>query len=384
MRGGGDGIGHGVVLSGSGDTRSCPARARRTNVSSKVAGTTARRRARRRRRGRRGRPAGRRPAREGRVPRGRRAGRPRRAPRTPGPSARPARRRRCRRRRCRRACPRRRRARRPCSTRRSHSPGLVEVVRGDEHAGAGDRRLVDRLPERRPGVEPHAGGRLVQHEQFRPVRERGGEGEAPAQAERQVADERGRGRREVGLERRRRSAEGLGREREVLGDAQVLPEPQSLRDVAEPPARLSRGRAAEQQHPPGRRAEQAEQEPQQGGLAGAVGAHEPDHLAGAHLEVHAVDRRERAEPAYGLRGDGERLAPRGAGPAAAVCAAAPGPRRTRLLRRAARPRRRRARGRPRAARRSRPARPRRDRWWRRAPRPRPRRPRRSAARARRG
>ena len=49
-------------------------------------------------------------------------------------------------------------------------------------------------------------------------------------------------------------------------------------------------------HPAGGRLGQAEQQPDQRGLAGAVGAEEAEGDAARHLEVDAVERRPRAEP----------------------------------------------------------------------------------------
>ena len=190
--------------------------------------------------------------------------------------------------------------------------GLVEVVCRDEDAGPAGRGAVDGVPERRAGAESDAGRGLVEDEQVRLVGEGGGEREAPPQPERQVADERAGGRREVGLQVGRSRAERLRRERQVLGDGEVLPEAEPLRHVAEPPAGRAGGRAAEQQDPPGRRPQQAEEQPDEGGLAGAVGAEEADHLAGSHLEVHAGDGGEGAEAAHGALGDGE---PRASAPA---------------------------------------------------------------------
>ena len=128
--------------------------------------------------------------------------------------------------------------------------GLVQVVGGDEDAGAAAGRAVDRVPERCPRAEPDAGGGLVQDEQLRSVGQRGCEREATLHAQRQVADERAGGRREVRLERRRQRAEGSGRERQVLGHREILPQPEALRDVAEAASRLPRGRAAEQEDSP--------------------------------------------------------------------------------------------------------------------------------------
>ena len=87
---------------------------------------------------------------------------------------------------------------------------------------------------------------------------------------------------------------------------EVFPEAEPLGHVAQAPARLAVGRCAEQAHRPRARRQQAEQQADQGRLAGAVGAQQADDLAGQHGEVDVVDGREGAEPARGGRRLGER------------------------------------------------------------------------------
>ena len=346
------------------------------------------RRRRRRRRGRRGRPAGRRRARGARGRRGRRGGRPapsaanaasqrpaRTATAVPSPTmlasvpsatTRPA----------------------AMSTRRSHSPASSRwwVVTSTPAPPAAARWMVSHSAARAPRPTPDVGSSRTSRSGC--VGQGRGEREAPAQPERQVPHERRRGAGEVGLQLRRRGAERLGGEGEVLGHGQVLPEARDpggrSRGVRASPVRAA-GRTAGRC--PDGRVEEAEQQPDEGGLAGAVGAEQPDHLAGAHLEVHAGDRRERPEAAH--RAFGQREARRACGrrgrlhcrrcrpirPAAASASARPA--------RAAR-RRRPACGRPRGAHDRGPVWPRRGRWWRRPRRPRRRRPRRSAATGRPG
>ena len=159
-------------------------------------------------------------------------------------------------------------------------------------------RVVDGVPERARGRRVDAGGGLVEDEQLGRVGEGRREGEAAAQPERQVAHQRAAQAAARSARARAARAEGPRRERQVLGHAEVLPEAEALRDVAEPPPRRARGRAAEQPDRARRGPEQAEQQPDEGGLAGAVGAEQADHLAGAHLEVDAGDGGERAEAAH--------------------------------------------------------------------------------------
>ena len=71
-------------------------------------------------------------------------------------------------------------------------------------------------------------------------------------------------------------------------------------------ARSPRQVVPEQAHAAGGRLGEAEQQPDQRGLAGAVGAEEAEGDAARHLEVDAVERRPRAEPlaeAAGLDGE---------------------------------------------------------------------------------
>jgi hypothetical protein len=73
----------------------------------------------------------------------------------------------------------------------------------------------------------------------------------------------------------------------------------SGRNVAEAGPGAARGRLAEQPQLAGGRGQQPEQQPDQGGLAGAVGADQADDLAGGDVEVDAVDRQQLAEPPAG-------------------------------------------------------------------------------------
>ena len=91
---------------------------------------------------------------------------------------------------------------------------------------------------------------------------------------------------------------GAGK-RQVLRDRQVVIEAETLRQVADPPPGRPRRGLPEQPHRPAGDRKQSEQHADQGGLARAVGAEQPDHLAGADREIHPVDRGEPAEdPAH--------------------------------------------------------------------------------------
>ncbi len=170
---------------------------------------------------------------------------------------------------------------------------LLEIVRRDEHAGAARRRLVDRVPETGASLRVDARGGLVEDEQLGRVGQGRREGEPAPEAERQVAHEIVPRRLELGVERRRGGAEGRRREGQVLGDAQVVPQAEALRDVAEPPPRRARRRRPEEQRLAFGGRQQPEQHADHGRLAGPVGAEQSDDLAAAHREVGARRRRRR-------------------------------------------------------------------------------------------
>ncbi len=60
--------------------------------------------------------------------------------------------------------------------------GLVEVLRRQQHGGAGRDAALDRLPEREPAARVEPGGRLVEEQHRRAEHERGGEVEPAAHA----------------------------------------------------------------------------------------------------------------------------------------------------------------------------------------------------------
>src|SRR5207245_8179532 len=92
-------------------------------------------------------------------------------------------------------------------------------------------------------------------------------------------------------------AEHRRREGEVLGRGEVVVQAQALRHVPDPPPGAARRRLAEEPYLAARGAQQAEQQPDQGGLPGAVRPEEADHLARVHLQVDLVHRHEVPEGA---------------------------------------------------------------------------------------
>ena len=105
-----------------------------------------------------------------------------------------------------------------------------------------------------------------------------------------------------GRQRGRLGAVGARAERQVLPHGQVAVQAQALRHVAEPAPALAVGRAAEQVDPAGGHRDEAQQHPDQRGLAGSVGPEQARDLTRLQLHRHVVHGRERAEAAGHVRG----------------------------------------------------------------------------------
>jgi hypothetical protein len=104
--------------------------------------------------------------------------------------------------------------------------GLAHEVGADQHPGAGQGGLPDGLPQPRPAEGVDAGGGLVQDQQLWVVGEDGGEGDPPAQPQRQLGDQLAADRFEGGVQPLRRpGAEDAGGEHQVLGHGEVLVQP---------------------------------------------------------------------------------------------------------------------------------------------------------------
>ena len=126
-----------------------------------------------------------------------------------------------------------------------HSPGeqhdqpialarLGHVVRRDENPGTALGGGADQLPEPRPSQRPDAGNGLVEYQQVGPVRQRCGESDATAEAERQLTDEAVAYGFELRLQRRGVChAETPRDEGQVLPDGQVFVQPEALGHVAD-------------------------------------------------------------------------------------------------------------------------------------------------------
>ena len=115
--------------------------------------------------------------------------------------------------------------------------------------------------------------------------------------ERQLSHQDAGQSRQPGRQRGFRGAVGPRAERQVLPHGQVAVQAQTLRHVTEPAPVLAVGRAAEQLDAAGGQRDEAQEHPDQRGLAGSVGTEQADDLAVLHAHRYVVHRRERAEAA---------------------------------------------------------------------------------------
>lgn len=199
--------------------------------------------------------------------------------------------------------------------------GQFDVVRGqDDGVPVGREAAQDRdQTGLRRVVE--AARRLVEQEQRRAGRQHDRQGEGEALALREVT---GVGVvRDAGQEPRDQITAGARiRARVVVGGralgghrVRVQEVPRFLRDQADAADQLARARAvrdrAAHQGRAGRRADQADQGGQEGGLPGAVAAHQGDDLTGPDREVDVTQRLDTPPPHREPRdpGDGGHLGP---------------------------------------------------------------------------
>ena len=197
---------------------------------------------------------------------------------------------------------------------------LFQVMRGEQHGPAPGRVLPDRSPEAAPPLDVHAGGRLVQDQQFRVGQQGHGEAQpllltAGALAHPAVGDagDTGPVQRLVDRPRPDEQARGVLR---GLPHGEVLEQAAGLQHGGDEPA----GDGVPRRHPEHvRRARGGLGQPQDDvdgrGLPRAVGPEERDNLPRRDIQVDALHRLDRAEIlAYPAQGDCGRLAPR-SGPA---------------------------------------------------------------------
>jgi hypothetical protein len=187
--------------------------------------------------------------------------------------------------------------------------GFVEVVGGDEDGRAGADELADEAPEGAAGGRVDARGGLVEEDEGRLVDEGAGEGEALADAAREVAGEdvlavgeagdvEGVG--DAGLLSGAAQAVGAGEEGEVFDDLQVGVEREALGHVADgglDAGGLAGDREAGDAGVAGARGQQAAEHADGGGLARAVGAEVAEDLAAGDVKRDGVDGGEVAEAA---------------------------------------------------------------------------------------
>ena len=170
---------------------------------------------------------------------------------------------------------------------------FIHVVRGDEKRQPLGGELMDLLPEIAARFGIDAGGRLVEQQQFRPMNEAGRQREPLLPAAGKLAGEL------VFALCRAQSldafAHGLApilhpvharHEIEILRDAQVFPEAEPLRHVADLPLdRFAFGDhvVTQDTSAPGIRAQQSAEHADERRLAAAVRTEEAVDLAGGHL-----------------------------------------------------------------------------------------------------
>jgi hypothetical protein len=175
--------------------------------------------------------------------------------------------------------------------------GLVHVRRRHDDGQAAVVQLVQHLPELAARQRIDAGGRLVEQQQIRLGDERGrqrqlllhaaGERAGETPAKRAQADHVEQPRRpSIGLVARH--AVQVAAQTHVLVDREILVEAEALRHQTE--------RAGGARHRSRRRGEHAGDQPEEGGLAGAVRADQREHLAARHRQRDVGERRRRAEP----------------------------------------------------------------------------------------
>ena len=183
--------------------------------------------------------------------------------------------------------------------------GFVQIRCGHHDGDAPRQELRQQLPELAARHRVHARRRLVQHHQFRLMDERAGQRQlllhAARQAFGQPLAERGQARH---LEQllaawpEVRNPVDLGEELDVLVDGQVAVEREPLRQVAHPLGDhgVLAGRVrAQHAHRAGIGVQEAAQQPDGRGLAGAVRPDQPEHLAFGDVEAQPCQRRRRAE-----------------------------------------------------------------------------------------
>src|SRR5215208_3144678 len=196
--------------------------------------------------------------------------------------------------------------------------GLVHVVRRHQHRHPAAGEIVDQLPEGAARRRVHAGRGLVQEEHLRAVRGGAGQGDALLPPAAQRPHQLPRPRRQPQLVEQLGAALApldaqqpvyRGVEVQVLGDRQVLVQPELLRHVADAlpdELRLPRHVVPHHRRLPRRRPQQPAEYADGRRLPRPVRPQKPEHLPALDAEVEMVHRDQRAEGARErMRLDGE-------------------------------------------------------------------------------
>ena len=178
---------------------------------------------------------------------------------------------------------------------------LGEDVAGDEDRLAHRAQLFEQRLHFEPGPRVEAAGGLVEDQHGRVVDERFGQAEPLLHAARQAVDEVVALVREVeqlqhvaddGFAAAARNLVGDGEEVQELPDLHAVVDAEVVGHVADALAdadRVARDAVAVDGAFAGGGPEQRGEEANRGALAGAVGADEAEHLAGADLEIQVLD-----------------------------------------------------------------------------------------------
>jgi hypothetical protein len=178
------------------------------------------------------------------------------------------------------------------------------VVRAEQHGQAAAGESLHKRPHVADPRRIEAVGRFVEHQQTRATQQAGGNPEPLPHAVGVAADlvvgpidevdDVEHLRNEVGPDAAVQQPEAL----QVLPAGQVGVELRALDEAGDPVEDSNPGlrpAPAEHANHAGIGPDQAEQHPQEGGLAGPVGSEDAVHLAGRHAEGDVVDRPDRSE-----------------------------------------------------------------------------------------
>src|SRR5208282_3652789 len=173
--------------------------------------------------------------------------------------------------------------------------GFFHVVGRHEHSSPSADGLPDFLPQAHATEWPDARGGFVQYQELWLVRKGDRERDLALHTERKSSDYLVLPRGDAFRDRGAGVAERRGREDPVLCHGEAGIKAERLRDVADPPSRRDRGRGAEELDYAFAGSQEAEQQADEGCLAGAVRPERADDLAAADRKVYRGYGGERAE-----------------------------------------------------------------------------------------